>query len=436
LTPAAGPSPYRPLIAVAAYHLGPDRVTRWPGGGYGVPAPYIEALRRADARTAIVSPGETGSPEDLLEPFDGLLLVGGGDVDPTRYGQKPGRDLYGIEPDRDAFEIEMLLAADRAGMPALCICRGMQVMNVAYGGTLHQHLPGMSGLLEHGVPVAATQTVHDVTASPGSRLLGTVGIDVLACSSHHHQGIDRLGEGLMASGRSADGLVEAIERVVDDPDTGTWMLGVQWHPEDTAATDPAQEALFQALSVMAKYQGSRAKPGETHGRTRAYQLVESDPAWPAWFEQEAGAIRGALGDMVTRIDHIGSTSVPGLAAKPVIDVQVSVTSMIPREPYSAPLRALGYEHTIDPIDSQQEFFDKGYRNDGDRRVHIHVCETGTAWESRHLAFRDWLRSHPEDAAAYENLKRDLAERHPNDIHAYTDGKTAFIRSLEARGPAD
>ena len=139
---------YRPLVAVVAYHLAHDRVARWPHGGYGVPAPYIEALRRAGARTAIVSPGEPGEPEEILEPFDGLMLVGGGDVDPARYGAEPDTTHnYGVEPDRDAFEIELLLAAERMRVPALCICRGMQVMNVAYGGTLHQHLPDMPGLL-------------------------------------------------------------------------------------------------------------------------------------------------------------------------------------------------------------------------------------------------------------------------------------------------
>ena len=400
-----------------------------------MPGPYIEALHRADARTAIVSPGEPGSPQDLLEPFDGLVLVGGGDVDPSRYGQEPGPHLYGIEPDRDAFEVELLLAADRVGMPSLCICRGMQVMNVAYGGTLHQHLPGMPGLLEHGIPVADTQTVHEVTALPGSRLLGTAGVAVLACSSHHHQGIDAVGEGLVPTGESPDGLVEAIERVVDDPETGTWMLGVQWHPEDTAATDPAQQALFGALAVMAKSYGSRAKPGEVRGRTRAYSLVESDPAWPASFEREAQAIRDALGPLVTRVDHIGSTSVPGLAAKPVIDIQVSVASLIPREPYAAPLVALGYEHVIDPIDAQHEFFSKGYRDESGPRVHIHVCEAGSGWERRHIDFRDQLRADPGDATAYEKLKRELAARHPNDIYSYVEGKSAFIRSIEAKGLA-
>ena len=158
---------YRPLVALVAYHLAGDRVTRWPDGGYGVPAPYVEALRRAGARTAIVAPGEGGEPEEILEPFDGLLLVGGGDVDPSRYGANPDTDHnYGVEPDRDGFEIALLLAAERMHVPALCICRGMQVMNVAYGGTLHQHLPDRPGLLEHGVPLEGTETLHTVSPRP------------------------------------------------------------------------------------------------------------------------------------------------------------------------------------------------------------------------------------------------------------------------------
>jgi putative glutamine amidotransferase len=242
---------YRPLVAVVGYHLAPGRVTRWPGGGYGVPGPYLDALRRADARILIVSPGETNDPEEILEPFDGLMLVGGGDVDPARYGADADVEHnYGVEPDRDGLEIDLLLAADRTGVPTLAICRGMQIMNVAFGGTLQQHLPAAPGMLEHGVPVADTISTHDVKAAPQSRLLATAGVDLLACSSHHHQGIDRVGHGLVATGWSDDGLVEAIERIVDDPYKEGWMLGVQWHPEDTAAEDRAQQAIFDGFALV------------------------------------------------------------------------------------------------------------------------------------------------------------------------------------------
>jgi len=243
---------YRPLIAVVAYHLSGDRVARWPEGGYGVPSTYLDALRRAGARSAIVAPGEEGTPEELLEPFDALLLVGGGDVDPARYGAEPVEHLYGIEQDRDEFEIALLRTADRLAVPTLCICRGMQVMNVAFGGTLHQHLPDHAGLIEHGVPLEGTQTIHEVSVEPGSRLAAVTKSGPLACASHHHQGVDRIGEGLTVTGRSEDGLVEAIERIVPDQqdERATWMLGVQWHPEETAEHDPAQQSLFDGFAQL------------------------------------------------------------------------------------------------------------------------------------------------------------------------------------------
>jgi putative glutamine amidotransferase len=238
----------RPLIAVPAYRLGPGRVERWPDGGYGVPAPYLDALRRAGARTAIVAPGEMVDPAELLEPFDGLVLVGGGDVDPMRYGAERGAHNYGVDPERDAFEIALVHAADRAAMPTLCICRGAQVLNVAFGGTLHQHLPEIDGLLEHGVPLEGTSSMHDVEAAHETKLGGATTTPTLRCSSHHHQGIATVGTGLTVAGRSSDGLVEAIER---DMTEAGWVVGVQWHPEETAATDPSQQALFDTLVRLA-----------------------------------------------------------------------------------------------------------------------------------------------------------------------------------------
>lgn len=426
-------SSYRGLIAVVAYRLDEGRVTRWPDGGYGVPAPYIDALRRADARTAIISPGETGDPEEILGPFDGLLLVGGGDVDPARYGAEPDTEHnYGVDPDRDTFEIALLHAADRRHMPVLCVCRGMQVMNVAFGGTLLQHLPEVDGLLAHGVPLEETASRHEVDPSAGSRLSALTKSGTLECTSHHHQGVDRVGDELVVTGRSRDGLVEAIERVVQDPqdESETWMVGVQWHPEETAAFDPAQQSLFDALALIAKLRGSRAKPGGHAGHTRAYAISDPDPAWPARFEAEAEALADLLGDLIVRIEHVGSTSVPGLGAKPTIDIQISLASMVPRTAYVDPLTAAGYRWALDPWDDTHEFFS---RDDGDiRAVHLHVCAVGSSWEGRHLLFRDWLRTHPEDAGAYEELKRRLAAAHPRDTYSYTDGKTAFVRSIEER----
>ena len=247
-----------------------------------------------------------------------------------------------------------------------------------------------------------------------------------------------MGDGIVATGHSADGLIEAIERGQNDPDDvdAPWVVGVQWHPEDTARSDPAQQALFDGFVTVAKWRGSRARPGETQGRTRAYGLSDYDPDWPAWFEEEAGALRDTLGDLAERIEHVGSTSVPGLAAKPVIDIQISVVSLIPRTPIVTALEALGYDHSIDPIEPQHEFFSRGYRDDGTRMVHVHVCEVGSGWERRHLAFRDELRRDAAAASSYAALKRRLAEEHPHDIFTYVDGKSAFIQSIEARVVAD
>lgn len=427
-----GEDRYRPLIAIVAYHLADDRVARWPEGGYGVPKPYLDALRRAGARTAILAPGEAGTPEEILEGFDGLLLVGGGDIEPRRYGAAAAAHLYGVEPDRDELEITLLQEADRLAVPTLCICRGMQVMNVAFGGTLHQHLPDVPDLIEHGVPVEGTQTIHDVEPVPGSRLAAVTKSGPLAVASHHHQGVDELGGGLAVTGRSDDGLIEAIERVVPDrEDTrAAWMLGVQWHPEETAEADPAQQSLFDALALLARLRGARARPGEAEGRTRSYAIGPYDPAWPARYEAESARIRAALGDQAVRIEHVGSTSVPGLAAKPIVDIQVSVRSMVPRSAYVDPIVGLGYRWALDPWTDEHEFF--GRDEGGERAFQIHVCPTGSEWERRHLAFRDWLREHPDDVAAYERLKRELAERHPRDIFTYVDAKTAFIREIEAR----
>jgi putative glutamine amidotransferase len=237
------------LVAVVGYHLGGGRIRRWETGGFAVPEPYIHALDRAGGIPAILSPGtgDTVSGGDqLLGRFDALVLVGGGDVDPTRFGQQPHPSLYGMDPERDELEFELLRAADRMEMPTLAICRGAQVLNVAFGGSLIQHLPDLPGLVPHGIPGGGSAQPHDVKVAERSRLFSAAGRPVLACSSHHHQGIDGLGEGITAVGWSGDGLVEAIER-----DRG-WMLGVQWHPEDTAATDPEQQALFDALVGKAR----------------------------------------------------------------------------------------------------------------------------------------------------------------------------------------
>lgn len=231
----------KPEIALVAYHLRPGRVTWWQVGGYGLPENYVDAVRRAGGRASLVLPGDDREPAELLDRFDGLLLVGGGDVEPARYGADAHAELYGLEPDRDELEIALLREADRRGMPTLCICRGMQVLNVAFGGTLIQHLPEEDRFLPHGVPSGEEGLFHEVKLEPGSRIARAAGAEVVSASSHHHQGVDRVGRGLLATGWSPDGLVEALER-----EEG-WMVGAQWHPEDSADRDPTQQRLFDEL---------------------------------------------------------------------------------------------------------------------------------------------------------------------------------------------
>jgi putative glutamine amidotransferase len=233
----------RPEIAVVAYHLRPGRIKLWQVGGYGVPENYVDAVRRASGRATLVLPGDDRSPAELLDAFDALLLVGGGDVDPARYGAEPDPTLYGVEPDRDDLEIALLREADARRFPTLCVCRGMQVMNVAFGGTLIQHLADDDRFIPHGVPSGEEHIAHQVKLAAASRIADAANTDVLSCASHHHQGVDAdgLGDGIVATGWSEDGLVEAIER-----EEG-WMVGAQWHPEETAGEDRAQQGLFDGL---------------------------------------------------------------------------------------------------------------------------------------------------------------------------------------------
>jgi putative glutamine amidotransferase len=235
----------RPLVAVVSYHLQAGRVVGWERGAFAVPEPYLEALGRAGAVPAMLAPGTSDVGGDVLASFDALILIGGGDVDPARYGADPDPSLYGLDPARDAMEIELLREADRSRIPTLAICRGVQVMNVAFGGSLLQHLPDVARLQAHGTPGGGAAAEHVVSVAESSRLFRAVKRALLTGTSHHHQGIDRVGAGLVAVAWSEDGLVEAVER-----DEG-WMVGVQWHPEVTAHSDPAQQALFDAVVAEA-----------------------------------------------------------------------------------------------------------------------------------------------------------------------------------------
>jgi putative glutamine amidotransferase len=237
--------PRKPLIAVPAYPVRPGRIEGWLDGGVAVPEPYIAALARAGAQEAILMPAEIGpiDAEELLVHFDGLLMLGGPDLDPSTYGAEPDSHIYGVNQTRDIFEIALMRVALERGLPTLAICRGAQLLNVVLGGNLDQHITGRAGLIGHGIPgVEGGAQLHDLELEPGSRLAEAMGTTHAACSSHHHQAVDRMGAGLKLTARAPDGIVEGIEL-----DGDAWIVGAQWHPEDTAGRDPVQQALFDAF---------------------------------------------------------------------------------------------------------------------------------------------------------------------------------------------
>jgi GrpB-like predicted nucleotidyltransferase (UPF0157 family) len=165
----------------------------------------------------------------------------------------------------------------------------------------------------------------------------------------------------------------------------------------------------------------------------AIRIVDYDPAWPHEAEAELRRIKNALGEVATRLDHVGSTAVPGLAAKPILDLQVSVDAIDPARRYVEPLEKLGYLFAPDPDSPDFHFFGKPPQRP--RTHHVHVCEAGSEHERRHLAVRDFLRAHQDETARYAALKRELAQSHPQDRLAYIEGKTPYVEALEARALA-
>ena len=162
----------------------------------------------------------------------------------------------------------------------------------------------------------------------------------------------------------------------------------------------------------------------------AIRIVESDPAWPARAQEELSRLAEALASVAVRVEHIGSTAVPGLDAKPIIDLQLSVAAIEPRERYARPLERLGYLFAPNPESPDLHFFAKPAERP--RSYHLHVCEAGGKHEFRHLAVRDYLRAHADEAAKYAVLKRDAAKGAPQDRLAYIEAKEGYVRDLEAR----
>jgi putative glutamine amidotransferase len=257
---AADPRP--PLIAVAGRILPLGRIERVLEPQLAVPTWYVESINRAGGVGAVVLPQEPADEAQaaaVIAGFDGLLLTGGVDLDPSLYGQAPHPKTYGTDIVMDRYDIALLRVALATGKPVLAICRGIQILNVAFGGTLTQHLEyGPDATIRHGIPDGGGGSANSFSIKPDSLLAGVFGELEVEGRCHHHQAVDAVADGLLVTGVAADGGVEGMELApgatwpgdpapIPDP----WLVAVQWHPEETTATDPVQQRLFDRLVEQA-----------------------------------------------------------------------------------------------------------------------------------------------------------------------------------------
>jgi putative glutamine amidotransferase len=240
---------YRPAIGI---------LTPFTAASFGVwnqqaallPAGYVEAVRRAGGLSLMIPhEPELPDPDEILHRVDAVMASGGNDIDPATYGADAHPETQGPTPDRDAFEIALIRRAVELDMPVLGICRGMQVLNVAFGGTLLQHLPETFGHEEHRRVLGSFDDAdHDVRLVAESLAARAAGELLHATKSHHHQGVDRIGDGLVVTGTSTlDNLPEAIEMPAC-----RFVLGVQWHPE----ADERSRVIGALVQAAAQFHGN------------------------------------------------------------------------------------------------------------------------------------------------------------------------------------
>jgi putative glutamine amidotransferase len=250
----------RPVIGITAY----PRSGTPPG--FAVPCGYVDAVRRTGGIPVGLPPGDS-DPTHYLDLVDGVILAGGGDIDPEAYGGPRHESIYSVCAERDAFELRLIRAIlGRPEFPVLCICRGMQVLNVACGGDLHAHIPDtVTNAILHRHP-GRTPVTHPATVAEESRLAAILGATRVDVRSWHHQAIREVGRDLRAVAWTEDDVIEAVEHL-----THAWCFAVQWHPE-LQLDDPAQQRLFAHLVAEA----GRPRQGQTRAEKRG-----DDGATPA-----------------------------------------------------------------------------------------------------------------------------------------------------------
>ncbi len=236
-----------PVVGLTTY-LEQAKQGVWDVRASFLPQQYFDAVTASGGAAVLLppQPRPDAAAEAVLGGLDGLILTGGLDVQPELYGADRDPRTDPARPDRDAWELALLRGARERGIPVFGICRGLQLINVAFGGTLHQHLPEVLGTERYrlGGGVFAPNTV---SVDPGTRLAGLVGEGDLVVHSYHHQGVDRVGEGLVVTATSDDGLVQAFELPGED-----YLVAVQWHPEENAEDRRLFLGLVAAASAYAE----------------------------------------------------------------------------------------------------------------------------------------------------------------------------------------
>jgi putative glutamine amidotransferase len=237
----------KPVIGLTTYGRDERKIqTLYYDEFFYLPAVYVDAVRRAGGVPLLLPPGGDDWPA-WLSLLDGLIVTGGGDVAPAAYGgQLDHHAIAGVDLERDASEIGLVRqAAAGRSMPLLCICRGMQVLNVALGGTLYEHIPDVRDQDIHRATDGGW-AIQEVQVKPDSLLAGVMGATSVSTHSGHHQAVKELGQGLVVSATAADGLPEALE-LPGHP----WLVAVQWHPEMSANSEATQQRIFDRLVTAA-----------------------------------------------------------------------------------------------------------------------------------------------------------------------------------------